>query len=640
MKSLPNEPYVGPRPFDRNDGPIFFARDREAHELLSLITAHEVVLLYARSGAGKSSLLNAKLIPLLEQDGFQVLPVARLRSASEVVPILDSTINVYLRNLSLALSDSLADQATTGASLQEILSSTDRNPAKPTDAPRVLVIDQFEELFTSYPDRWQQRGELVEELGKCLTRARRLRLVLVMREDYIAELDPYAVLLPDRLRTRFRLEPLREAGALLAVAQPLRVWGYSFEQGAAEELVRGLLRVSLDNPDYSAQGEFVEPVTLQVVCRDLWKRLEREGTRIVTLDQLRRFGDVDQALSEFYERTLSAAHLATAVPTVRIRRWFEQQLITPAKTRASVFKGSDSAAGLPIAVLDVMEREHLIASEQRGRARWCELTHDRLIEPILESNRKALLSLSSREQMLEWLERAADEWAGTGREFTKLLPSTALAEAERLAETEAGGEHDFSERVVAYIGASRAAASEAAHRLEVERTHALAAEQERRANAERDRNRYLKGGLWATSVLFSALLVSVLWAQVEARRASTAVRAAKLSERAATAALQGNFESAERDWKAVLRARTLGDWKGRADALMSLGEVYAGSGRLEEARTALEQALTLYRQGDILGLVRANSVCQPRPFSAGSLRSGSSSQPGGNCDLSQRRRLV
>jgi hypothetical protein len=72
--SKPSSPYVGPRPFEREHAPLFFGRDREANELVSLIISHTEVLLYAQSGAGKSSLVNARLIPLLEAEDFDVLP--------------------------------------------------------------------------------------------------------------------------------------------------------------------------------------------------------------------------------------------------------------------------------------------------------------------------------------------------------------------------------------------------------------------------------------------------------------------------------------------------------------------------------------------------------------------------------------
>jgi len=52
---MENNPYIGPRPFERADGINFFGRTRETRDLLSLIMAERVVLFYAQSGAGKTS---------------------------------------------------------------------------------------------------------------------------------------------------------------------------------------------------------------------------------------------------------------------------------------------------------------------------------------------------------------------------------------------------------------------------------------------------------------------------------------------------------------------------------------------------------------------------------------------------------
>ena len=63
-----------------------------------------------------------------------------------------------------------------------------------------------------------------------------------MREDYIAELDPYTHLLPDRLGTRYRLDRLRRDAALVAVKSPLQFTHVSFAPGVAERLVDSLLQ--------------------------------------------------------------------------------------------------------------------------------------------------------------------------------------------------------------------------------------------------------------------------------------------------------------------------------------------------------------------------------------------------------------
>src|SRR4051812_45640105 len=72
------QPYVGPRPFEFDERDIFFGRVREADELASRVISHAAVLFYAQSGTGKSSLINAGLIPLLKAKQCQILPVARV----------------------------------------------------------------------------------------------------------------------------------------------------------------------------------------------------------------------------------------------------------------------------------------------------------------------------------------------------------------------------------------------------------------------------------------------------------------------------------------------------------------------------------------------------------------------------------
>src|SRR5512139_1071945 len=69
-------PYVGPRAFQT--GEKLYGRDSEVQQLLDLLIAERIVLLYSPSGAGKSSLVQAGLIPCLRDEGFRVLPVTRV----------------------------------------------------------------------------------------------------------------------------------------------------------------------------------------------------------------------------------------------------------------------------------------------------------------------------------------------------------------------------------------------------------------------------------------------------------------------------------------------------------------------------------------------------------------------------------
>ena len=56
----PFNPYVGPRTFQEKEADRFFGREREARELVALVVSERLTLFYAQSGAGKSSLINAR----------------------------------------------------------------------------------------------------------------------------------------------------------------------------------------------------------------------------------------------------------------------------------------------------------------------------------------------------------------------------------------------------------------------------------------------------------------------------------------------------------------------------------------------------------------------------------------------------
>jgi len=152
------EPYVGPRFFRREDQSIFFGRSREANELLSLVISHSEVLLYAQSGAGKTSLINARLEPLLEGEEFEVLPVARMRTGVagwEQLPIA----NVYVFHTLVSWAgDSLPAQALARMTMPEFLKQREQaTEEEELGKSSVAIFDQFEELFTLYPEHWKHR---------------------------------------------------------------------------------------------------------------------------------------------------------------------------------------------------------------------------------------------------------------------------------------------------------------------------------------------------------------------------------------------------------------------------------------------------------------------------------------------------
>jgi WD40 repeat protein len=150
--------------------------------------------------------------------------------------------------------------------------------------------------------------------------------------------------------------------------------------------VDDLRRTKTHRAPHSILGPFVEPVQLQVVCHRLWENLPEQEDYAIQWEEVVEFGDIDRALTDFYESALNEAVQKTHVREQTLRRWFGQQLITPMKTRGLAIRGPEETAGLPNAAVNVLEERHLIRADVRAGARWYELAHDRLVDPIVQSN--------------------------------------------------------------------------------------------------------------------------------------------------------------------------------------------------------------------------------------------------------------
>jgi hypothetical protein len=369
-----------------------------------MVLASSLVLLYSPSGAGKSSLIHAGLVPTLRKRGVTVYPVVRIRPTGED-RFENGIENPYIRALAgnwAAIADA-PESAGDGQPHAERLKEVRDLPGfvallaevygSAADRPRVLIIDQFEELFTFLPEHWEQRSNVFEQIEAAVKADPGLSVLLSMREDYIALTDPFAELVSNHLRQRFRIETLREPQALEAIQRPVGGTGREFAPGAAEALVRDLMQIRIDRgrkdrkPD-KVLGEYVEPVQLQVVCRRFWEELP-ESTGEITRDDVADYADVDGALMRFYDDAVrSAAGKDLRARERRIRTWIGNDLITVGETRGTAHRDAAVRKGVAPSSLDELVGWHLLKTEWRNGSDWYEITHDRLIDPIRRSNRR------------------------------------------------------------------------------------------------------------------------------------------------------------------------------------------------------------------------------------------------------------
>ncbi len=594
-------PYVGPRSLIAGE-PIY-GRDRELDELRDALIADRLVLLYSPSGAGKSSLLDAGLRPALAAKEFVVSPTIRVSQQVE------GAANRYVASTMLSLEPLIPPERRVPVSafdtttLAEYLARVDVDGGSEI----CLIFDQFEEVFTLDPVDLPVKAAFFDELGQLLRDDRSIWAVIALREDYLAQLDPYLGVFPRRLATRRRLDFLDQRAALAAVRSPARAAGVEFTDDGAELLIDDLRTVNVvrGGQPSSEKGPYVEPVQLQVVCSKLWSQLP-EGADIVTRADVEAHADTDNALAGFYADQVAAVAAATGVSERVIRDWFEHSLITDQSFRAQSFEFPHEHGA---EVLKALEDAYLIRADSRRGVNWYELTHDRMIAPVIENNAEW------RESRLNPLQMRAAEWEANGRPAGLLVTGEVLGDAETWASTSPDStpvERDF-------VATSRVAENDAKAEL------ARHEDETRKA-----RRRSLLFGALALLAVAGLIVASIsfIGANNSKRDAQRAKRAAITSEESAQAALKSLKETQAGAGAGTLAARSLASSNPYEAALLAIEAESRTDESGPEPRRAWAAAVgrlgrqpTLELGGAVANRGRHASVDDMEPGRQGSWRS-------------------
>jgi hypothetical protein len=169
---LPSAPYRGIEPFRFIDQPIFSARTGEVRKLVRLITIYRGIFFYGESGAGKSSLINAGLIPALRDEGFapervrvqpfagQELVVERIALTEEgAPPFLPSRFAAPLGNCALGPTRIVLSIEEFARRFEEQQPTGESDIAESPSAAPVFIFDQFEELVTLFEEAVESRDK-------------------------------------------------------------------------------------------------------------------------------------------------------------------------------------------------------------------------------------------------------------------------------------------------------------------------------------------------------------------------------------------------------------------------------------------------------------------------------------------------
>jgi tetratricopeptide (TPR) repeat protein len=403
-------PWLGLASFTEETRAYFFGREQEITELCRRVQRKLLTILFGQSGLGKTSILRAGLVPRLRPEGYCPVYV-RLDYSQESPPPSEQIKQAIFRATQASGKWDQVGVAESGESLWEFLHHRDdilRDESGKTLIP-LLIFDQFEELFTlaQSDDFGRQRAaQFIEDLADLVeNRAPKAleakmdqdesaverfdfargdyRILIALREDYLAHLEGLKGIMPSIAQNRMRLARMTGAQALSAVLKP----GGKL---VSEEVAGAIVRFIAGGAEL-ANAE-VEPALLSLICRELNNARIAQGRSEISADVLA--GSRDTILTEFYER-------AIADQPPGVRQFIEDNLLTESGHRESlaeerVRKGLAAAGAAPDA-LAVLVNRRLLRIEERLDMRRVELTHDVLCD-VVRASRDLRLEREARDE--------------------------------------------------------------------------------------------------------------------------------------------------------------------------------------------------------------------------------------------------
>lgn len=436
--------YPGVQPFQREQSDRFFGRDEDVTRFLSLILQEKLVVLYGKSGYGKSSLLNAGIQPRLDLETakgkrrYVAVPIRFLAAGGQDE---DNLFEQFEFHLSRAMEAAGISKSPDAALLPNTLWGCFKTWQTDLNTVFVLLFDQFEELFSYKPEQQlafrQQLAELLysdypqfleeneanlpPETAARLAEKTNVHTVLAIRADRVSELDRLRDHLPKIREKWFELRalPLEEARKALTIPSELpgdfASSAFQFDQSAQKKIL-DFLR--------DAEG-LVEPNQLQILAESFERRVISEG--------LSRFdggniGDLRAVIARYYSDKIAAIEEPTE--RLAVRRLCEEGLAQEGEPpiRLSLHAAQiRQFFGVETPLLARLVDVRLLRAEAgKGGGATYELPHDTLLGAVLEA-KKVRLEEERKAELERQAAQIAQEKAEAERRRKRALVTAAIA---------------------------------------------------------------------------------------------------------------------------------------------------------------------------------------------------------------------
>lgn len=422
-------PYQGLQAFGKEQARFFFGREKVVQQLMEKLGKANFVPIIGASGSGKSSVVRAGLIPQLEKNGWRIFE-----------PILPG--DEPLAELKTALIE-LFGGRTEGRELYSLIETEGLHPVieQLSDSERLLlVIDQFEEVFTLCPKEEERRQfiELLTQVAKIPDS--RLAIVTTMRADFLEPCLSYESLTKLIQNEAVYMPPLLGAELEEAIATPAKLQGYSFADGLLGEILH----------DVGQEKECLP--LLQFALTELWEKRDyprgsaksdREKHQL-SIEQYRVLGGVKGALNRHADKLYTYKDFLKESPqqerSPQEQEWIKRIFLKLVRTgegikdtrqrqlKAKLLAMGSNSIGV---ILDELIQGRLLVTGQENRQEeaWVDLAHEALMDGweqfvIWRQEKREL------QRLIDRVENALKEWQEKSQDDSYLLSGGLLSEVQ------------------------------------------------------------------------------------------------------------------------------------------------------------------------------------------------------------------
>lgn len=268
--------------YQKDDRDIYFGRETETEELYDRVYETNLVLLYGASGTGKTSLINCGLANMFENTDWHPISIRR---REHMIAAMNAEIQ---KNAITPFKE--------GANLIERVRSLYLDYFKPI----YLIFDQFEEIFIL--GNKEEQDLFFANIFELLNSGLQCKVVLSMREEYIALLSDFERVVPSLFENRFRIEKMGPRNLERVVLETAKAFNIDLQDG------KTTISKILENLKDKQEG--VELANLQVYLDRLYRLdMERNGggenaKPKFDPDLVDQAGQLDDVMADFLEEQL------------------------------------------------------------------------------------------------------------------------------------------------------------------------------------------------------------------------------------------------------------------------------------------------------------------------------------------------